>query len=388
MHLHHLAVRSFRSHVSTDLSFTPKVNILFGANGIGKTNLLEAIHYLCLTKSFLVSKDQYVLKKGAVFFEIQGEAERDSNRPLRVRVAYVPGEGKSVFVNGAPLERMTDIVGKMPIVICSPDDYALTASGPEVRRRFLNNILSQARPVYMTNLMKYRRALKQRNELLGQYRRTRFQMPEGVLDSWNAELIGRGARVIRKRIDFINTFSKYLSDAYNYLGTAVEKPTITYQTFLKDRDADEENIAKAYYAKLDQALVRERELGRTLIGPHRDELLFKLDDFEVRRYASQGQHRTFGMALKLAQYFYLKDTIEEAPLFLLDDVFGNLDAKRSRVFLELLQSDAIGQSIVTAAQLEPFVDIVPFDGAINQAIEIKAGSVVYMHGPEEHSELN
>lgn len=386
MHIKRLTLHSFRSHEDTTVTFTEKVNVIHGANGIGKTNLLEAIHYLCLTKSFLVSKDHYVLKKGAPFFEVQGEAENTRGRSLRVRIAYVPDEGKSVFLNGAPLDRMTDIVGKMPIVVCSPEDHALTADGPEVRRRFLNNILSQARPVYMTDLMKYRRALRQRNELLTQYRRARFQMPEGVLDSWNAELISLGVRVVLSRLRFIRVFSKYLSDAYHYLGTAVERPTVTYQTILKDKDADEETVTRAFHSKLEHVLNRERELGRTLIGPHRDELVFKLDDFEVRRYASQGQHRTFGMALKLAQYFYLKDEVEDTPLLLLDDVFGNLDAKRSRVFLELLQSDAIGQSIVTAAQLEPFVAIVPFDDAKNQAIQIGAGEVTYgNHADTSHS---
>lgn len=375
MYLSHIQLRAFRSHKNTTVTFTPKVNVIYGANGVGKTNILEAIHYLCLTKSFLVSKDDYVLKKGEAFFEVQGEAAAASGRSIRVRVAYVPDEGKSIFVNGARLERLTDMVGKVPVVVCSPEDYALTSGGPELRRRFLNNILSQARPVYMTDLMKYRRALRQRNELLGQYRRTRFQMPEGVLSSWNAEVVALGSRIVASRWRFIQRFSAYLKKAYEYLGTAVEEPTITYQTIVHQPHQAIDEIADAYRTRLASVEKRERDLGRTLVGPHRDELVFKLDSFEVRRYASQGQHRTFGMALKLAKYFYLKAEVEEKPLLLLDDVFGNLDAKRTRVFLELLQSDAIGQSIVTAAQPEPFLAVVPFQQPEHQALELRPEGV-------------
>src|SRR5690606_27788115 len=138
--------------------------------------------------------------------------------------------------------------------------------------------------------------------------------------------------------------------AYRQIEDVAERPTITYDTIARlPDDADEDAIAGIYRKRIEGVARRERQLGRTMIGPHRDEMVFRLNDFEVRRYASQGQHRTFGMALKLAQFFYLHDRLEEMPLLLLDDVFDTLDARRTKAFLDLLQSDAVGQSLITAA---------------------------------------
>jgi DNA replication and repair protein RecF len=231
--------------------------------------------------------------------------------------------------------------------------------------------MSQARPVYLDDLMKYRRTLRQRNELLTQYRKAPQQAQPSVLASWDAELVTLGSRVVAARLRFLEEFSGFLQEAYQRIEAVAEKPTITYDTIAQiDARADEETIAQIYWKQLERVARRERALGRTLIGPHRDEMIFRLDDFEVRRYASQGQHRTFGMALKLAQYFYLYDRLEEAPIFLLDDVFDTLDERRTEAFLDLMQNDAIGQSIITAAQRYPFGTLVPFDRPANQAMRV------------------
>ncbi len=372
-----LRLRSFRAHTETELAFAPKVNLLYGPNGAGKTNVLEAVHYLCLSKSFIASQDTYALRKGHPFFEVEGIFQGSRRPELRVRLAYVPGEGKRLFVGGAPLERLADVVGMLPVVVFSPEDQALTAGGPEERRRFLNNILSQARPVYLDDLLKYRRALRQRNELLTQYRRAPHTARPSVLASWDAELVVLGSRVVVARLRFLREFAGFLEEAYQRIETVAEKPTLVYAGLADlQPDAEEAVVARIFEKKLEQVARRERQLGRTLIGPHRDELIFRLDDFEVRRYASQGQHRTFGMALKLAQYFYLHDRLDEAPLLLLDDVFDTLDARRTDAFLSLLQTDAIGQTLVTAAQRKLIGSSVAFDGAHNQARQIVAGQVL------------
>ncbi len=370
-----LRLNSFRAHKASDVSFGEKVNLIYGPNGAGKTNMLEAIHYLALSKSFLASSDSYVLQKGAPFFEIEGSFSGTHRSAFGVRLVYVPREGKRMFVNKAPLERLAGIVGQIPVVVFSPADQALTAEGPEVRRRFLNNILSQARPVYLDDLMKYRRVLKQRNVLLMQYRRTRALSSE-VLSSWDAELVRLGSRVILSRLRFVKAFSVFLDEAYNRIGSVSERPQMRYQTIADfDADADEAAIDQAFTARLQKSTRRALELGRTLVGPHRDEMVFTLNDLEVRRYASQGQHRTFGMALKLAQFFYLKSQVDESPILLLDDLFGNLDSHRTRVFLELLHSDVVGQSLITAAQRAPFDETLSFAHDQNQALEVHEGAV-------------
>ena len=375
MLINHLRLLSFRAHSESTLAFSPKVNLIYGPNGAGKTNILEAIHYLALSKSFLSSTDGYALRKGEPFFEIEGNFGGAQRTDFDVRLVFMPEEGKRMFINKSPLERLANIVGQIPIVVFAPSDHALTAEGPDVRRRFLNNILSQARPVYLDDLMKYRRALKQRNVLLTQYRRTRSMSTE-VLSSWDAELIRLGSRVILGRHKFVAAFSEFLEEAYGRIDSVSERPAMAYRTIGNlEEEADEEIIQKTFASRLNQVARREMEIGRTLVGPHRDELIFTLNDLEVRRYASQGQHRTFGMALKLAQFFYLKSKVDETPILLLDDLFGNLDENRTRVFLELLDSDVVGQSIITAAQRAPFDNALSFSDNLNQAVHVVEGSI-------------
>ena len=226
MILRSLRLQSFRAHEETELAFAPEVNLLYGPNGAGKTNLLEAIHYVCLTKSFIASRDRYALRKDAPYFQVEGTFDSARRSDLKVRIVYVPGEGKKVFVNGAPLERLADIVGEFPVVVFSPQDHAITAEGPSERRRFLNNILSQARPLYLDDLMKYRRTRRQRNELLQQYKKKGQAPPRSVIEPWTEELVTLGSRVIARRQQFLQTFSSYLIDAYRQIEAVAEKPTI------------------------------------------------------------------------------------------------------------------------------------------------------------------
>ncbi|NBB73782.1 MAG: DNA replication and repair protein RecF [Bacteroidetes bacterium] len=371
MILRTLRLQSFRAHAETELTFAPKVNLLYGPNGVGKTNVLEALHYLCLTKSFTASRDTYALRKNSPYFQLEGTFDSTRRDELKVRLVYVPNEGKKIFVNGAPLDRLADIVGRLPVVVFSPEDHALTAEGPSERRRFLNNILSQAHPVYLDDLMKYRRARRQRNELLKQYKKRNAPPPDEVLAPWTEELVTLGSRVIARRLRFLGAFTDYLRQAYERVEDVTEKPSIEYDTIADfDAGATVEAIEADFREQLERTRQREQERGRTLLGPQRDELVFRLNDLEVRRYGSQGQHRTFGMALKLAQYFFLGDRLDEQPVLLLDDAFGKLDPERSAVFLELLQSDAIGQSVITATRRAPFAETVNFDRPAHCAIQI------------------
>jgi DNA replication and repair protein RecF len=375
MRLRSIRLLSFRAHAESEASFSPKVNLLYGPNGAGKTNILEAVHYLCLSKSFLTSHDGHVIRHGCPFFEVEGVFEGERRPDLAVRLVYVPEEGKRIFVNKAPLDRLADIVGMLPVVVLAPDDYALTAGGPEERRRFLDNTLSQARPAYLADLMRYRRALKQRNALLQSLRRTRTDDP-AALEAWTAELVLLGARLIDRRRAFAAEFARFLAEAYARLEAVGEEPSLEYETAIPlPEEMSMEEIAEAFSSRLERVARRERELGRTMAGPHRDELVFRLNGFEVRPYASQGQHRTFGLALKLAVFFYLREHLDETPLLLLDDVFGILDPKRSTVILDLLRTDAVGQSLITAARREPFDEVVPFAAEENRALNVIDGKV-------------
>ncbi len=388
MHLRSLRLHSFRAHAETVLDLSPGVNLFVGPNGAGKTNLLEAVHYLCLSKSFLTSTDAHAVRRGEAFFEVEGQFEGEHRSALKVRLALLPGEGKRAFINGSPLERLADLVGRVPVVVLSPADHLLTDGGPTERRRFLDQTLSQAYPVYLDDLLKYRRALKQRNALLLQVRRGARLAP-GTMEAWNEELATLGSRIVSRRRRFIERLSGYLLEAYRLLHATGEEPSATYAPSVApltpeaSGEADGETAGavapeadmEAFRHALARVARRERETGRTLVGPHLDEVTLQLDGFDVRPYASQGQHRTLGLALRVATGLFLREHLDEPPLFLLDDVFGALDPGRTQAVLDLLTSDALGQSLITAARSEPFEGQIDFSAPEHSAFSVVQGRV-------------
>ncbi len=353
-----LTLQNFRAYDEGSVAFGQGINLVYGANGVGKTNLIEALGYLGLGKSFLTHSDTYAVRQGAAHFEINGEFEGERRGAFRIRLRVAPGEGKLVWVNGAPLATLAELVGRVPLVLMTPQDYALTSGPPEERRRFINTLLSQAQPVYLDDLLRYNRALRQRNELLTSARRRRAPSDD-LLGAWTEEVTVLGARVIEARRAALHTFTGHLNRAYDVLGGQVEKPALVYaETSAAPPEAEVEPFLRARFDALGR---RERETGRTLAGPHRDDLMFSLDGMEVRRYASQGQHRTYGIALRLAQYFYLREQVGESPILLLDDLFGSLDAERTAAMETLLLSDEAGQVIVTDTSPNVFSEAVAYD---------------------------
>ena len=353
------------------------MNLLVGPNGAGKTNVIEAIGYLCLGKSFLGASDATVLRRSDPHFTVEGRFEGEDRPDVRLRLAFVPGEGKRAFANGSPLDRLADLVGRVPVVILSPDDRDLTAGGPSERRRLLDTTLSQAFPVYLDDLLKYRRALKQKNALLQQLRKGRSLSP-GTMEAWDEELATLGGRVVERRRAFLDRFADLMLEAYVLLGTPGGTPTLEYQPSSgSDAVSDAEGMRRA----LARTRSRSGDLGRTLVGPHLDEVRFQLDGFDLRPFASQGQHRTFALAVRVAQALYFRERSDEPPLLLLDDVFGPLDPDRTRVVLELLASGDLGQSFVTAARAEPFVGVVPFEDEAHAVFHVERGAVIPLDSP-------
>jgi len=372
MQIDQVTLAGFRAHRASTVDFAADMNLLVGPNGAGKTNVLEAVHVACLSRSFLTHNDRHVLRRASDHYAVEARFTSDGGKQIRVRVAFQPGAGKRVFVNGAPVERLTDLVGRVPVVVFAPDDQRITAEGPDERRRFLDSMLCQSSSTYLENLVNYRRTLKQRNELLLTQRRRGVPVDADVLASWTAELIRHAAPLVEARLAFVAGFNRHLETAYGRIARVAERPSIRYEplpgiragggTSGDDTGSDVgvaahphialSDIAEALGAALERSGRAERQRGSTQTGPHRDELDMLLDGHLVRHYGSQGQHRTFGMALKLAQYDYLRERLSERPVLLLDDVFDNLDPGRIEAFLNILQSDAVGQSITTAARRE------------------------------------
>ncbi len=303
---------------------------------------------------------------------IKGHFEGNIRSSFDVSCSYSRGEGKKIFVNESPLDRLSDLIGMVPVVVLSPGDKKLTSEGPKQRRSFIDSFISQISPRYLQDLMDFRKVRKQRNKLLQEFRGRR-EVLEAYLEPWNVQLVEYGSRIVAKRTEVLDQFQDFLAREYEVISGMRHKPHLEYQTFCEPAKKAEA-IEERYTAKLEDEIDHEIERELTLVGPHRDEIVFYLDDFELRKYGSQGQHRLFALSLKLAQLLYFSEELDDLPLFLLDDVFGDLDAQRTEVLLNALIEHA-GQTFVTAANPIPFNDYIPFDGEKNRKFEVTEGEV-------------
>lgn len=370
MKLRQIHLQQFRSHTDSVLVAASGVNVMVGPNGAGKTNVLEALGYLCLGKSFLSSRDQHVVQRGNNYFSVEGVFIDESGHDISVRLAFVPNEGKRAFINDAPLKRLTGLIGRIPLVVLSPADYDLTAGGPAERRRLLDTTLSQAFPVYLDDLVKYRRALRQKNSLLQRIRRDRSALLTSI-DAWDEELARLGGRLMTRRAAFLERFAEFVAEAYDLLQAPGGLPKLAY--------APSVALGSEAVEDLREGLMRTRrrsvDLGRTVVGPHLDEVEFRLDGYDLRPFASQGQHRTFALVVRIAEALYLQDRLDEPPILIMDDVFGTLDLERSAVILNLLSSQTLGQSFISAAREEPFRGVVPFEEPNHALFYVNQGAL-------------
>ena len=349
-----LRVRNFRNHTDSQLEFGEGINVLVGNNGQGKTNLLEAISYLSLTKSFYAAGDETVLQIGKDTFDVEGLIRTAAGGDNVVRCMYAHSErAKSFTINGAEPESLASVIGRFPVVVLSPENSAITSGGPAERRKFLDLLLSQVSRGYFEDLLEYRRVLRQRNRVLADARAQNVQRLE-LLEPWDEGLIRYGSRVTRRRLHLVQEVEPYVVAAYRELADVDEEPALAYSSTLAGLgpETTEGEIEGLLRVGLQRRRSEEFRRGATLTGPHRDELTLILSGKTVREYASQGQHKTFLIALKLAEFFYLRERRFEAPIFLLDDVFGELDALRTGRILKLISQ--LGQTILTTTGEEVF----------------------------------
>ncbi|MFH5831292.1 DNA replication/repair protein RecF [Halalkalibaculum sp. DA3122] len=372
MEITRLKLQNFRNHTDTEVEWVPHLNVITGPNGAGKTNLIDAVHYLCMSRSFVASSDRYVVNQDSTFFMIKGHFEGNIRSSFDVGCSYSGGEGKKIFVNESPLDRLSDLIGMVPVVVLAPEDKKLTSEGPTERRSFIDSFISQISPKYLRDLMDYRKVRKQRNKLLQEFRGSR-RVLAAHLEPWDVQLVEHGSRIVAKRTEVLNQFQDYLAREYELISGMEHRPGLEYQTFCIPSESPEV-VRERYEQALEEKREHEMEREVTVVGPHRDEIVFYLDDFELRKYGSQGQHRLFALALKLAQLFYFSDELDDLPIFLLDDVFGDLDKQRTEVLLKALEDHA-GQTFITSANPVPFDRYVTFDGQKNRKYRVKDGTV-------------
>lgn len=347
-----LRLRQFRNFAELDLSFPPEGAVLIGDNGSGKTNLLEALYYLEIFRSFRGASDRQLVRFGADGFHIRGRfgGGSDHERDHEIAAAYERGtRRKRVRVDGVEPERLGDALGSVGAVIFSPDDVGLIAGPPGERRRFLDIVLSLNRRGYLAALQDYRRVLRQRNAVLREGGAAR------ALAAWDEPLVAAGARVMVERASWLAGHGARFGDRYAAIGGG-GRARLEYSPSVSLDDEEGvptvEGAAQAFRDELTRTASREQDRGTTVVGPHRDDFrcVAETDDtpLDLREFGSGGQQRTAAVALRLIEAQTVREARADDPLILLDDVFAELDPGRARRLLELMEADERGQVVLTA----------------------------------------
>ncbi len=368
MILNSIRLKNFRVHKDVDLEFSDNLNYIVGGNGHGKTSILESIYYLCTTKSFDAKTDVEVISFGKEDFEIAGHFSDITENNVRIS-CKLNEPRKYYFLNDKHQSKYSDVIGKFPVVLLTPSDHKITQGIPGERRKFVDSVISQASSTYLKTLIDYNRTLKHRSSLLNRLREHRTEDILVELDAWTAKLVKTGTEIIIRRRNFIEDFIPFVRESYQRI-MEQEEPSIDYYYLEGYKENDVEN----YFTQLVEEK-REEELKRAanIVGPHRDDFIFKINDIDLRTYGSQGQHKTFQTALRFAEFFYLKDITSKIPLFLLDDVFGELDAMRARRISEYLKD--VGQAFVTLTDFGNFSYLKNEED--DMLIKLNSGTVAY-----------
>lgn len=336
MYLKQLSLINFKNYAEFEAKFSEKINCFVGNNGMGKTNLLDAIHYLSFCKSFFNSIDSQNIKHNEGFFVIQGLFDKHGEGS-EVYCGIKRNQKKIFKKNKKEYERLSEHIGQFPLVMISPGDADLINGSSESRRKFLDGIISQYDKVYLDKLISYNQVLKQRNALLKHFFENRSFDSE-TLEIWDEQLIIYGKAILEIRKEFLRQFIPLFNTYYKFISESKEEVALHYENSLGEKD---------FKTALLTSLPRDRAVHYTTVGPHKDDLEFNLDTFSLKKYASQGQQKSFLLALKLAQFEFIKDQKNTKPLLLLDDVYDKLDEERFTKLLELVSSDKFGQVFIT-----------------------------------------
>ena len=336
MYLKKLSLTNFKNYEQADMEFSPKINCIVGDNGVGKTNILDAIHYLSLTKSFFNNIDSVSIRHGVDFFIIQGFFVKDGEED-NVFCSFHRQKQKILRRNGKEYERLSDHIGRYPVVMISPADNALIGEGSEERRKFMNKIISQYNAEYLNSALNYNKALQQRNRVLRDFKAFDSYDNE-MLSVWDAQLIRYGTFVYSERDMLINELIPVFREYYSMVSNQKEKVRLRYRSHLNEGD---------FNGILKDALTKDRSLEYTTVGIHKDDLLFEMDGYPVRLLGSQGQQKSYLVALKLAKFDYIKKKAGFPPILLLDDIFDKFDAERVAQIIRLVGNHRFGQIFIT-----------------------------------------
>ena len=341
MFVKNLKIINFKNHPEKSFDFSSEINCFVGNNGAGKTNILDALHYISMGKSFLGNSDFQNIKEDENFFSIESEIEGEEKNDI-IKILLQKETKKIIKKNEKTYERMADHIGFLPSVMISPYDANLISDGGESRRKFLDTMISQTDSEYLFNLIQYQKTLQQRNALLKYFQKNRtFDLDS--LEIYKEPITKFGSQIFKKRQLFVEAILPTIQHFYTIISKGNEKVTVIYES-----DLNEDNFENL----LTKNLEKDRQLTYTSKGIHKDDLRFEMNGNLIKKFGSQGQQKSFLIALKLAQIKRIKEITNKNPILLLDDIFDKLDDNRVSQLIELVNEQNFGQIFITDTHKE------------------------------------
>ena len=348
MNIERLQLTHYRNYESLTLDFSPKINVFIGENAQGKTNVMESIYVLAMAKSHRTSNDKELIRWDADYGKIEGVVQkRYGSLPIELTVSK---KGKKGKINHLEQTKLSNYIGQMNVVMFAPEDLNVVKGSPQIRRRFIDMEIGQISPVYLHDLLTFQKILKQRNHLL-KNNQGRSSLNDVMFDVYTEQYIQAAVQIIRKRFQFMELLQEWAEPIHAGISRGLETLVIKYRPVTgMDASWTAEEMARYLEKKLAEVKQRELERGVTLIGPHRDDLQFLVNGYDVQTYGSQGQQRTTALSLKLAEIELIKQETKEAPILLLDDVLSELDDYRQSHLLNTIQGEV--QTFVTTTSVD------------------------------------
>ena len=347
MYLKKIALVNYKNFDTAEFVFDDKINCFVGNNGAGKTNVLDAIYHLAFAKGYFNSVSGQNIRHGQDFFLIEGVFDKLNKEEL-LSCSLKRGQKKVVKRNGKEYEKLSNHIGLIPLVIISPADTNLITEGSDVRRKFIDGVIAQSDKLYLQNLIKYNKVLSQRNSLL-KYFALNHTFDSLNLNIYNDQLIEIGSKIYLKRKEFLTKFIPIFKESYKHIAGVNENVELEYKSHLDSVD---------FKKLLADNLEKDRFLQYTSVGIHKDDLLYTIEGHAIKKFGSQGQQKSYLVALKLAQFDFIKKQMNTTPILLLDDIFDKLDALRVEKLIALVNEDAFGQVFISDTHAQRTKDVI------------------------------
>ena len=360
-----MKLHQFKNHNDSEFTFVNKVICFVGDNGAGKTNILDAIHYLSQTKSYFNHIDAQNIKFDEKYFMLRGIFNKN-DCDAEIQCNIIDGEGKSIQNNKKKYKRFSDHIGQFPVIIISPTDTNLILEGSDVRRKYLDSSIAQYKHPYLQILIQYNKALKQRNSLLKQFSEKNY-FDDVTIGIYNEQLVNLGNSIYKERINFLKELTPVFNKYYADISGSKEEVGLNFKSQLNDQSFTE---------LLKESLEKDKYSNYTQCGIHKDDIIFEMNGYPVKKIGSQGQQKSFLIALKLAQFEFIKDRIGFKPILLLDDVFDKLDDNRVLRIINFVNTNKFGQVFITDTHQQRCEDILSKTNISYSIFLIKNGKYI------------